>query len=618
MQKETLKYIANEVRKNIIEMTYSAKSGHPGGSLSITDVVTYLYICKLKLDKNNLNNPNRNRFVLSKGHCVPSVYGILAEMELLPKKELKTLRQVGSHFQGHPCIEMDGIDMSTGSLGQGFSVAAGMALSAKLDKKDFKVYTVLGDGETQEGIVWETAMFAGNKNLNNLVAIIDNNNLQSDGKVSDVCSIYPLDEKFSAFKWNVVTCNGNDFDELENAFNTVESFNNDKPSVIIMKTVKGKGVSFMENAVEWHGAAPNKEQYDIAMSELEKNTLELAEYKEQAIELLHKTYDFANVNITEKKSVEFNFIPAENAKATRDSYGEALKDLAELYPELVVLDADLSKSTKTCLFAKAYPERFINAGIAEQVMIGVSAGLATTGKIPVASSFAMFAAGRAYEIIRNAVGYPKLNVKICATHAGISVGEDGASHQCNEDIALMRTIPGMTIINPCDDTETKLAVKAMLDYKGAVYMRLGRFAVPQVNKQDYKFEIGKGVTLKDGNDITIIATGLMVNEALKAAEELKNSGINARVINIHTIKPIDKELIQKAALETKKLVTVEEHSIIGGLGAAVSEAIAENPVPLKRIGVNDVFGYSGPAAELLKAFGLCSENIVNVVSEFLK
>ncbi|MBQ1339507.1 MAG: transketolase family protein [Ruminococcus sp.] len=304
-------------------------------------------------------------------------------------------------------------------------------------------------------------------------------------------------------------------------------------------------------------------------------------------------------------------------KATRESYGEALRDLAEEYKDLVVLDADLAAATKTGIFKKAHPERFFDCGIAEANMMGVAAGLATCGKIPFASTFAMFAAGRAFEIVRNSIGYPHLNVKIGATHAGISVGEDGATHQCNEDIALMRTIPGMTIINPCDDVEAKAAVKAALDFNGPVYMRFGRLAVPVVNDAaTYKFELGKGVVMKEGSDLTIVATGLMVNEALEAAKVLEADGINARVVNIHTIKPLDKELIAKCAKETGLIVTAEEHSVIGGLGAAVAEAVTEScPVRVVKIGVNDEFGYSGPAVDLLKKFGLSAENIVKVVKE---
>lgn len=298
-------------------------------------------------------------------------------------------------------------------------------------------------------------------------------------------------------------------------------------------------------------------------------------------------------------------------KATRESYGEALAELADKYDDLYVLDADLAAATKTGIFKKKYPERFIDCGIAEANMMGVAAGMAATGKKVFASSFAMFAAGRAFEIVRNSIGYPHLNVKIGATHAGISVGEDGATHQCNEDIALMRTIPGMTVINPADDVEARAAVAAALEIDGPVYLRFGRLAVPVFNDSaTYKFEVGKGVQLRDGSDVTIIATGLMVNESLNAADALKAEGVSARVINIHTIKPIDRDMICKAASETGVIVTAEEHSVIGGLGSAVADVVTECcPVPVVKVGVNDVFGHSGPAADLLKEFGLSAENI---------
>lgn len=304
-------------------------------------------------------------------------------------------------------------------------------------------------------------------------------------------------------------------------------------------------------------------------------------------------------------------------KATRESYGEALAELGDKYENLYVLDADLAAATKTGIFKKKFPERFFDCGIAEANMMGVAAGMAATGKIPFASTFAMFAAGRAFEIVRNSIGYPHLNVKIGATHAGISVGEDGATHQCNEDIALMRTIPGMTIINPADDVEAKAAVEAAILHDGPVYMRFGRLAAPVFNdKETYKFELGKGIKLKDGKDVTIIATGLMVSEALTASKTLADEGIDARVINIHTIKPIDKDIIIEAAKETGAIVTVEEHSVIGGLGSAVCDVLAENyPAKVTKIGVNDEFGFSGPAVDLLKEFGLCADNIVKTVKE---
>ncbi len=303
--------------------------------------------------------------------------------------------------------------------------------------------------------------------------------------------------------------------------------------------------------------------------------------------------------------------------ATRDAYGAALKELGER-DDILVLDADLAKATKTITFKKEFPDKFIDCGIAEGNMMGIAAGLATTGYTVFASSFAMFAAGRAFEQVRNSIAYPKLNVKIGATHAGISVGEDGASHQCCEDIALMRSIPGMVIINPADDVEAKAAVHAAAAHEGPVYMRFGRLAVPRVNAEDYKFELGKGVLLRDGKDVTIVATGLMVGEALIAAEKLKAEGIDARVINIHTIKPIDKDILVKAAKETGAIVTAEEHSIIGGLGSAVTEVLSEEyPVPVVRLGVNDTFGKSGPALELLKIFGLDADNIAEKAKKAL-
>lgn len=306
-------------------------------------------------------------------------------------------------------------------------------------------------------------------------------------------------------------------------------------------------------------------------------------------------------------------------KATRVSFGEALSEMAETRSDIIVLDADLAAATNTAIFKKAHPDRFFDCGIAEANMVGVAAGLAACGKTPVAASFAMFATGRAFEQIRNSVAYPNLNVKIAGSHAGISTGEDGATHQCLEDIGIMRTIPGMVVLNPADHWEMKAATKAAIEYQGPVYIRLGRLAVDSFNDPDtYKFELGKGITLRDGADITVIATGLCVLESLKAVDELAKEGKSVRLINIHTIKPIDRELVIKAARETGRIITVEEHNVIGGLGDAVCEVTsAECPVPVRRIGVYDQFGYSGPAKELLDIFGLTAPNIKKVILEEL-
>ncbi len=305
--------------------------------------------------------------------------------------------------------------------------------------------------------------------------------------------------------------------------------------------------------------------------------------------------------------------------ATRESYGNALKELGEKYDNIVVLDADLAGATKTGVFKKAFPDRFFDCGIAEADMICAAAGMSTTGLVPFASSFAMFAAGRAFEQVRNSIGYPHLNVKIGATHGGISVGEDGASHQCCEDFALMRSIPGMTVICPADDVEAKAAVKAAYEMEGPVYLRFGRLALPVFHDESYEFVIGKGEVIREGKDVAIIANGLMVYEAIKAAEELAADGIDAMIINMPTIKPLDEELVVAAAKKCGKVITCEEHSVIGGLGEAVCGVLCEQyPVPVKRIGVNDEFGHSGPAAALLEQFGLCSANVVKVAKELCK
>ncbi len=304
--------------------------------------------------------------------------------------------------------------------------------------------------------------------------------------------------------------------------------------------------------------------------------------------------------------------------ATRDGYGKALVELGKLHEDIVVLDADLAGSTKTGMFAKEYPDRHFNCGIAEADMMSVAAGLASTGLTPFASSFAMFASGRAYEQIRNSIGYPRLNVKIGASHGGMSVGEDGASHQCCEDFALMRSIPGMVVICPADGVEAEAATKAAYEYQGPVYLRMGRLAVPVFHEEGFTFQIGKGEIMRQGSDIAIIANGLMVYEAIQAGDKLAEMGIHARIINMSTIKPLDEELVLAAARECGKIITCEEHSVIGGLGEAVCSFLSETyPTPVKRIGVNDEFGFSGPAAEVLKAFGLCADHIVEVTREFL-
>ena len=553
MTNQELAKVANEVRKGVVTAVHAAKSGHPGGSLGAAEIMTYLYFEEMNIDPADPHKADRDRFVLSKGHAAPGLYSVLANRGYFPVEELETLRHIGSRLQGHPNMnDTPGVDMSTGSLGQGISAAVGMALAAKHWGDSYRVYTLLGDGECEEGQVWEAAMFAGNHDLDNLVAIVDHNGLQIDGSIDEVNSAMPLADKFRAFKWHVIElADGNDMAQIEAAFAEAREVTG-APVAIIAETVKGKGVSFMENQVGWHGKAPNDEQFEQAMAEL-------------------------------------------------------------------AAAGDLAAATQTGKFKAAHPERFYDAGIAESNLMGLAAGIATTGRVAFASTFAMFAAGRAYEQVRNSIGYPHLNVKIGATHAGISVGEDGATHQCCEDIALMRTIPGMTVIVPADDIEARACVRAAYEFEGPVYMRFGRLATPVINdREDYEFKIGRGVVVREGSDVTIVACGLMVAEALEAAEALAADGIDAEVINMHTIKPLDERLVVASAKKTGRVVTAEEHSIIGGLGEAVASVLAEqHPVPMRRVGVRDVYGESGPAVDLLHKYGLDADGIEAAVRSVL-
>ena len=589
MSDEELKKVANEVRKGIVTGVHAAKSGHPGGSLGAADIMTYLYFEEMNVDPADPRKADRDRFVLSKGHCAPGLYAVLAERGFFPKEDLETLRHIGSHLQGHPNMnDTPGVDMSTGSLGQGISAAVGMAVAAKHWGDTYRTYALLGDGESEEGQVWEAAMFAGNQQLDNLCVIVDHNGLQIDGPVEEVNDPMPLADKFRAFKFHVVElADGNDFDQIRAALPRLAPPRVSRPP-LSPRPQRARASPLWRTRLVGTARPPTM------------NSLSRPWQSSRPPERSSRMADVKKI-------------------ATRVSYGEALVELANEHDDFVVLDADLAAATQTGKFKAACPDRFFDVGIAESNLMGVAAGIATTGRVAFASTFAMFAAGRAFEQVRNSIGYPHLNVKIGATHAGISVGEDGATHQCCEDIALMRVIPGMTVIVPADDVEARAVTRAAYECDGPVYMRFARLASPVINDPEtYKFELGRGIVMREGADVTIIACGLMVGEALEAVEQLAAEGIDAEVINMHTIKPIDADLIVKSATKTGRVVTVEEHSVIGGLGSAVADVLCEQcPTPLKKIGVNDTFGESGPGAELLHRYGLDAANIVATTKEFL-
>jgi transketolase len=565
-----LKAKAIEIRINILRMLTNARSGHTGGSLSAVEMLLSLY----DYMNHRPDDPNwkgRDRFVLSKGHAAPALYAVLASCGYFPREKFDKLRKIDGELQGHPYIETSGVEISTGSLGQGLSIANGMALAARLDNKtsdgtaNRRIYAIIGDGESQEGQIWEAAMTAAHNKLDNLCVFLDNNRLQIDGCLAKIMNIEPIKDKWEAFGWYVIEVDGHDFAQIMQALEKAEAIK-DKPTLIWAKTVKGKGGENMEDNVKYHGNPPSKKDFENAKEKLIKT-----------LEKLHS--DFPEIITSDRvEQIKSMGNPASYNKpeatkegetaSTRKAYGKTLADLGYNDERIVALDADLSCSTQTAMFGKAFGEnsdlciktreeceknreaceeergkslekkRFFNMGVAEQDMIGTAAGLAVSGKIPFASTFAIFASGRAWEQIRQSVCYSNLNVKIVATHGGITVGEDGATHHATEDLALMRVLPNMTVIVPSDYHETTQAVIAAANHKGPCYIRLSRPDTPVINEENTPFEIGKARILREGTDVTLIGIGLMVAVCLKAAQLLAEEGISARVVNMSTLKSI--------------------------------------------------------------------------------
>ena len=640
---------------NLISL-FTAGSGHSGGTLSMAEVSTVLYLDEAKLDPKKPDWEDRDRIYYSTGHKAPIQYCALAMAGYYNIDDVMTLRQYESPFQGHPhSLKCKGIEISAGSLGQGLGIAVGDALNAKLDGKDYRVYCIMGDGEQQEGSLWESAMAAGHFKLGNLVGIIDCNELQIDGYVRDVMDIEPLDDKYKSFGWNVLKCDGHDVASILDAFEEARKCT-DKPTVILAKTIKGKGVSFMEDVAGWHGATPkSREQLDEALGEIlngdalsSKDVDKLISIgKEWAVDKLNKI----NASVPEYDEVLWwngdDSMKVE-MEPTRMGFGKCLDEIGD-DERLVTIHVDISGSICIDQFEKNHPERkdrVFSVGIAEQNMVEVAAGFAKNGKIPVVGSYGVFSSGRCWDQIRTSVCYPNLNVKIAGAHAGISVGPDGATHQALEDISIIEIIPNMNLFVPADSIETYKASKcALLDVKGPAYLRFAREATPIVSKPDWPFEFGKANVLryrgkqknlvdafeatvsdsyKDENeDICIIACGPAVAEAMRAAYILKEKySIDVRVLNIHTVKPIDKQAILNAANEVGFILTVEEHQT-GGFGNLVAGTALKlkdysKPLAMDMIGVDDRFGDSGMPWDLMKAFGLCAEHIVDKARKLIK
>ncbi len=655
---DELKQKSKEMRAWVMVAITCANSGHTGGSLSIMDIACVLYLKKIKHDPKNPNWEDRDRVFWSAGHKAPALYVSLGISGYFDIKEVVKLRRLWSGFEGHPDrFKIPGVEISSGSLGHGLGVAVGSALNAKLENKNYRVYCIMGDGEQQEGSIWESVMSAAHYKLDNLVGIIDRNKLQIDGPVEKVMNVEPLEEKYKSFGWHVITIDGHNIEQIINALDEAEKIKN-KPTVIIADTIKGKAVSYAENVVEYHGIAPKhgicggKETLEVALRDIGCTGLidECKNEYSKIVEEYQKEVDKKVDSIIPKFSKNYWWNTAEKMKvkmvSTRDGFGKAIEKLSE-DEKVVSLCADLTSSIRMDMFYKNHPERknrFFSMGIAEANMTLVAAGLAKEGKIPFIGSFGVFATGRNWEQLRTSVCYNNLPVKIASGHSGINVGRDGATHQSLEDISNVYYLPNMKIVTAADVIELEKLVLQVAYVNGPVNIRFAREATPVVTKTDSpcKFSIANVIRYRgekenfvdafdiylsteyksENEDLTIITCGILVPEAMRAAWILKEEfNVEARILNVHTIKPIDKDAILKAVNDTGVIVIAEEHQV-GGFGNIVAGIIVkekkfEQPVIVDMIGVEDKFGLSGNAWELFKVFGLTAEFIAKKAKSLL-
>jgi transketolase len=647
---EELVEAANLMRGYNMISLCAAGSGHSGGTMSIMDVTAALYLHVATHDPKDPFWDGRDRIIWSTGHKAPSLYLGLGMAGYYDVEEVVKLRKLYSPFQGHPhWLKLPGVEASTGSLGQGLSIAVGIALAGKLDNKNYHVFALTGDGEHQEGQIWEAIMEAGNFKLDNLTNVLDKNRLQIDGWVKDVMDIDPIVDKYKAFKWNVIEIDGHDMKQILDAFEQARAYKG-KPTVIIANTIKGKGVDFMENVAGWHGKSPVCEQMESALVQLKLD-------KRLDKDRLFKKADDYQAEATKKLEAkmpkfkrDYFWNKQDKMKVkmdpTRMGFGRALDKRGD-DPRIVCLGADISGSIAISQFYEKHPERknrFLSMGIAEQSGTGVSAGLAKEGKIPVFGTYGVFAAGRNLDQLRTTVCYGEFNVLIAGAHGGVSVGPDGATHQALEDLFQICGLPNMHVMVPCDSIETEKATEYLLfEIKGPKYIRFAREATPIVTTIDTPFKFGEANIYRyrgekenfidafeiklsskyvsENEDLTIMACGPEVPEAMRAAWILKEDfGIETRVINMHTLKPLDKETIIRAAQDTGIIVTAEEHQV-GGFGNLISSAVSQatelykKPMLFGMIGVKDRFGESGAPWELIKEFEVSAEHIAQKAKE---
>ncbi len=639
---------------NIIDI-FAAGSGHPGGTLSIMDVAAALYLRVLNHDPRNPDWPERDRVFWSTGHKAPALYVALGRAGYFQLDDTVLLRQLGSGFEGHPnWLKLPGVEVSSGSLGQGLGIAVGNALAGKLAKRGYRVYCIMGDGEQQEGNIWEAAMAAGHYHLDNLCAIVDVNRLQIDGWVSEVMSVDPLADKYKAFNWNVLEIDGHNMEQIVKAFEQAGNVAG-RPTLIVANTIKGKGVSFMENEASWHGVAPNKEQFQKAIADLatpavpaSRREALLAKAAEGSERAAHRAKE-ALSKFARDYWWNTHATMAVDMDSTRMGFGRGLES-AGADERVVTVHADISGSIRMTDFEAKHPDRknrVFSVGIAEQNMMTVAAGMAKEGLIPVTGTYGVFASGRCWDQIRTTICYSNLNVKIAGAHGGISVGPDGATHQALEEISLMTILPNMHVVVPCDSVETERATKySLLDLIGPAYIRFAREATPVVTTPQTPFKFGIANIIRyrgdkprfldafetflstdyagEEEDLSIIACGPMVAEAMRAAWLLKvEYGLETRVVNVHTVKPLYAAALVQAAEETHVVLTAEEHQV-GGFGNIVAGAILrhrekhESPLLLDMVGIQDRFGISGKPWELMQWFGLSAEHLAEHALELVK
>lgn len=616
-QIEALKAMGQLLRRHSIEMTTLAGSGHPTTCLSAADIVATLFFTALRYDVPNHDNPLNDRFVLSKGHAAPLLYAVWAEAGAFPVEHLKTLRRIDSELEGHPTPRFKWAEVATGSLGQGLSIANGMALAAKIDKLPYRVYALLGDGEVAEGGIWEAIAFASFYKLDNLTAIVDVNRLGQSAPTMLQHDMETYARRFEAFGWHSIIVEGHNVEQLIEAFEQAKQVKG-KPTVILAKTVKGKGVSFLEDKEGWHGRPLPKDLAEKALAELSLTDEQIALARSLKVKAPEDGIpSLLSVPEDWYRDVEFPRYELGQQVATREAYGDGLVALGKVNPQIVALDGDVKNSTFSEKFMAVFPERFVECFIAEQNMIGVAVGLATRGKIPFASSFACFLM-RAYDFIRMA-GIGMANIKLCGSHAGVSIGEDGPSQMGLEDIAALRAIPRSIVLYPCDAVSTVKLVAEMAKYQGIAYLRTTRPKTPVIYSNEEQFPVGGCKILRSSSEdvATVVAAGITVHEALKAYEVLAGEGIKIRVIDLYSVKPLDETTLVQCASETNHIIiTVEDHYPEGGIGDAVAGAVSKEGVKVYKLAVSDI-PRSGKPEELMDAFGISANHIVRKVKSLL-